>query len=84
MARDGILLGALSFTMSLVAALVSLGSAPAEAARKRNETQLGSGVMENAYCGLWVTADGHIRHELLPGGRYVEARGSKEAAYQGR
>lgn len=36
------------------------------------------------YVGLWVTADGHIRHALLPNGRYDEARGRKESAYQGR
>jgi len=36
------------------------------------------------YVGLWVTEDGHIRHELLPNGRYVEARGTREKAYQGR
>ncbi|UHD45774.1 Atu4866 domain-containing protein [Aureimonas altamirensis] len=36
------------------------------------------------YVGLWVTEDGHIRHELLPGGRYVEARGTRERAYEGR
>lgn len=38
----------------------------------------------NHYLGLWVTGDGHIRHELLPNGRYIEARGNKERAYQGR
>lgn len=36
------------------------------------------------YVGLWVTADGRIRHELLANGRYVEARGTRERAYQGR
>ncbi|TRL40072.1 MULTISPECIES: Atu4866 domain-containing protein [Rhizobium] len=36
------------------------------------------------YSGLWVTRDGYIRHELLPNGRYVEARGNRERAYQGR
>lgn len=36
------------------------------------------------YVGMWVTADGHIRHELLPNGRYDEARGTVESAYQGR
>jgi hypothetical protein len=36
------------------------------------------------FVGLWVTADGHIRHELLASGRYVEARGTRERAYQGR
>jgi glycine/D-amino acid oxidase-like deaminating enzyme len=36
------------------------------------------------YVGLWVTEDGHIRHELLANGRYVEARGRRERAYEGR
>jgi len=35
------------------------------------------------YVGMWVTADGVIRHELLPTGRYDEARGSRKSAYQG-
>ncbi|TCM52271.1 putative ligand-binding protein with streptavidin-like fold [Rhizobium sp. PP-F2F-G48] len=36
------------------------------------------------YLGLWQTDDGHIRHRLLPNGRYDEARGTRESAYQGR
>lgn len=36
------------------------------------------------YVGMWVTDDGHIRHELLPNGRYDEARGTRQSAYQGR
>ncbi|MBB3934210.1 Atu4866 domain-containing protein [Aureimonas phyllosphaerae] len=36
------------------------------------------------YVGLWVTDDGHVRHELLPNGRYDEARGTRESAYRGR
>ena len=36
------------------------------------------------YVGMWITPDGHIRHELLPNGRYDEARGSRESAYRGR
>jgi len=36
------------------------------------------------YVGMWVTADGRVRHNLLPNGRYDEARGSRESAYQGR
>ena len=31
--------------------------------------------------GMWVTADGHIRQELRPDGRYDEARGSRQSAY---
>ena len=36
------------------------------------------------YIGMWVTENGHIRHELLPGNRYDEARGSRKSAYTGR
>ncbi len=35
------------------------------------------------YIGMWVTKDGNIRHNLLPNGRYDEARGETESAYQG-
>ena len=37
-----------------------------------------------SFIGLWVTADKSVRHELLPNGRYVEARGTRERAYEGR
>jgi Agrobacterium tumefaciens protein Atu4866 len=36
------------------------------------------------YIGMWVTKDGHIRQELLPNGRYDQARGTRRSAYQGR
>ena len=36
------------------------------------------------YVGMWFTADRQIRHELLPNGRYDEARGARERAYRGR
>ena len=36
------------------------------------------------YLGMWVTADGQIRQELLPTNRYDEARGRRQSAYQGR
>ncbi len=36
------------------------------------------------YIGMWVTKDDHIRQELLPNGRYDEARGTRMSAYQGR
>lgn len=35
------------------------------------------------YVGMWITKDGYIRHELLPNGRYDEARGDRKSAYQG-
>lgn len=39
---------------------------------------------EHPYVGMWITEDGRIRHNLLPDGRYDEARGTRESAYQGR
>jgi hypothetical protein len=36
------------------------------------------------YVGMWVTADGHIRQQLLANGRYDEARGARASAYRGR
>jgi len=33
---------------------------------------------------MWVTGDGYIRQELLPDGRYDEARGDRQSAYTGR
>jgi len=50
---------------------------PSEESMKQPETA------QNKYVGVWVTADGYIRHELLPGGRYDEARGERSSAYQG-
>lgn len=36
------------------------------------------------YAGIWVVDDGRVRHELLPNGRDVEARGARGHAYEGR
>lgn len=36
------------------------------------------------YVGMWVTADGRIRQELLPSGRYEEERDGRKRAYTGR
>lgn len=44
----------------------------------------GSDVASHPYVGMWVTADGRVRHELLPNGRYDETRGTRQSAYQGR
>ncbi|WP_419899190.1 Atu4866 domain-containing protein [Roseomonas sp. USHLN139] len=41
-------------------------------------------MQDHPYIGLWVTDDHRVRHRLLPGGRYDEARGSRESAYRGR
>ncbi|MBO9204637.1 Atu4866 domain-containing protein [Niastella sp. MAH-29] len=36
------------------------------------------------YLGTWVTSDGFIQHQLLPGNRYDEARGNRKSAYLGQ
>ncbi|GIZ50298.1 hypothetical protein NCCP691_03120 [Noviherbaspirillum aridicola] len=46
--------------------------------------QKGAVMQAHPYVGMWVTKDGYIRHELLPNGRYDEARGDRKSAYQGR
>ncbi|MGY3610440.1 MULTISPECIES: Atu4866 domain-containing protein [unclassified Bradyrhizobium] len=48
---------------------------------RAEETELKA---NHRYVGLWVTQDGNISHELLPNSRYVEARGTRERAYEGR
>lgn len=51
----------------------------------RGDSKMKKELIKNShpYVGMWVTADGYIRHELLPNGRYDEARGNRESAYQG-
>lgn len=43
-----------------------------------------SSAQVHTYVGMWVIKDGHIRHEMLPNGRYDEARGTRQSANQGR
>ncbi|MTH65491.1 Atu4866 domain-containing protein [Paracoccus shanxieyensis] len=60
-------------TRNLIIAALTAGSLEAASAQTAHP-----------YLGLWVTADGHVRQELRPDNRYVEARGTREAAYTGR
>ncbi|MBQ1081402.1 Atu4866 domain-containing protein [Nocardiopsis sp. B62] len=39
---------------------------------------------DHPHTGLWVEENGFVRQELLPNGRYDEARGDRESAYTGR
>lgn len=47
-----------------------------------NQTE--DSMQQHPYVGMWVTEDGRIRQELLPNGRYDEARGTRQSAYVGR
>jgi Agrobacterium tumefaciens protein Atu4866 len=71
---------------AIVAALIKPMAAQSSTFVQATDTQSkGAGTMATqSFVGMWVTADGHIRHELLSNGRYDEARGSKRSAYQGR
>ena len=79
-------------TLALAASALGLATLagptllPANA--QRTETAPMPSRQQNAtarpYLGMWVTRDGQIRQELLPNGRYDEARGTRRSAYQGR
>lgn len=65
----------------LAAALA--GAAPNTAIAENNMINQAQ-TQPHPYVGMWVTDDNRIRHELLPNGRYDEARATRESAYQGR
>lgn len=73
---------------ALIAGCSTPGSGTAAAHSPRaTDTESSSPVTvneEHPYVGMWVTADHHIRQELLPNGRYDEARGTRASAYTGR
>lgn len=52
-------------------------------ARERDRGTMNTNAAPHPFVGMWVTADGHIRQELLPNGRYDEARGNRRSAYTG-
>lgn len=65
--------------------LVALSASPASESAANPSTQGQERKMtQHPYVGMWVTDDGRVRHELLPDGRYDEARGNRQSAYQGR
>lgn len=47
------------------------------------EPRSARGVEAMDVTGMWVTADGYIRQELRPDGRYDEARGTRRSVYTG-
>ena len=47
-------------------------------------TEIEKAMPQHPYVGMWVTDDNRVRHELLPNGRYDEARDQRESAFQGR
>ncbi len=68
-----------AFALIVIAAIPPMQTGFAQMKAERMTTS-----QDHPYVGMWITADGHIRHNLLPGGRYDEARGNRESAYRGR
>ncbi|MFG3592574.1 Atu4866 domain-containing protein [Bradyrhizobium sp. RDI18] len=62
----------------------AVASGEAAPASKPEQQSMEKAMTQHPYVGMWVTDGGHIRHELLPNGRYDEARGTRKSAYQGR
>ncbi|MGC4408642.1 hypothetical protein D4A92_00960 [Rhizobium rosettiformans] len=70
--------------LGTVIALATAPVYPLNVLAEENMDQTSKTEQSHPYVGMWVTEDGRIRHELLPNGRYDEARGPRESAYQGR
>lgn len=60
------------------------GATLASALFHHTSAEANMNTQSHPYVGMWVTEDGHVRHELLPNGRYDEARAARKSAYQGR
>jgi hypothetical protein len=70
--------------LSTLVVAASLGAALVHPVHAETEMTQQTAAQNHPYVGMWVTGDGRIRQELLPSGRYDEARGSRASAYQGR
>jgi hypothetical protein len=76
--------------LNVAASLGAFASAPAfgdpimSTPSQQTRRQAQAPQTRHPYIGMWVTADGRIRQELLENGRYDEARGTRAHAYQGR
>jgi hypothetical protein len=70
--------------LSIAVALAAADLAQNAALAQNKDKMMNRPNEPHPYVGLWVTKDGRVRHELLANGRYAEARGTRESAYQGR
>lgn len=71
-------------TLAAAAVLAALAPSEKGSAQMQNDKSAAQPAQNHPCVGMWVTTDGRIRHELLPNGRYDEARGNRESAYRGR
>lgn len=68
-------------TRTISTILTGLAFAGSPIASQAEETRM---TANHPYLGTWITEDGHVRQQLKPDGRYAEARGTRENAYEGR
>ena len=73
-----------SFALALAACAIFIATSEVYATMNSKLNASATIQQNHPYAGMWVTADGYVRHNLLPNGRYDEARGRRESAYQGR
>ena len=71
-------------TLVMTAALGTAAQAVDGVGTRHASAQQEKQMAQHPYVGMWVTDDGYVQHELLPNGRYDEARGSRQSAYRGR
>ncbi|MBE0313668.1 hypothetical protein CAB38_09055 [Xanthomonas citri pv. punicae] len=83
-AAIAVALGAGSALACPFAAAAQPPTAPTATATATATQQPGHPMQAHPYLGMWVTGDGRIRQQLLPNGRYDEARDTRQSAYQGR
>ncbi|WP_244914721.1 Atu4866 domain-containing protein [Rhizobium sullae] len=67
-----------------VLAILSAPANASDAGSNRHEIKDEHRMTDHPYVGMWTTSDNRVRHNLLPSGRYDEARGNRESAYEGR
>ena len=63
---------------------MAVAASEAATGSKAEQQSMEKEMTQHSYVGMWVTDGDHIRHELLPNGRYDEARGTRKSAYRGR
>jgi hypothetical protein len=71
-------------SLHIIGPSMAVASSEVSAGGKPDQQSMEKKMAQHPYVGMWVTDGGHIRHELLPNGRYDEARGTRNSAYQGR
>jgi hypothetical protein len=71
-------------SLCVIGPSIAVASSEVSTASNPEQQSMEKEMTRHSYVGMWVTDGGHIRHERLPNGRYDEARGTRESAYQGR